>query len=112
MEEIVTETFTYCGIVCAGNEVCTGVNYFPSNKTRVLLHVEDVLDDWTNNDDEDVEYSCVNCKPDPKSERYAVVETENVVMVAAHNINTVILMRLINIFSLALYWCRLTASNT
>ena len=66
MEETVGVTIVYCNIICADNTQCTGVKYFPSNKTCILLHVEDVLDDWVNNDDEDVEYSCVNCEPDPK----------------------------------------------
>ena len=79
VEEIVGETFVYCNIMCAANKdlECTGVNYFPSNKTCILLLVEDVLDDWVNNDDEDVTYSCVNCEPDPTGNCYLALETED-----------------------------------
>ena len=50
-----------CGIECQNTLSCTGANYFLSSHTCLLLHVEDVLDDWV--EDNDVTYICVDCEP-------------------------------------------------
>ena len=72
LEEIVGETSTHCGIICAIKIECTGVNYLPDNKTCILLHVEDALGDWEDRA-EDIKYSCVNCEPGPKGEYLDIV---------------------------------------
>ena len=67
VDKLVDECPITCSIMCANRIECTGVNYFLNNRTCMLLHVEDVLDDWEKTND-DVAFMCVDCEPGLKGE--------------------------------------------
>ena len=54
-----------CGHECCSRANYTAANYFHSNRTCTLLHVEDVMDDWVGAD-EDVTFICIDCQPGPE----------------------------------------------
>ena len=50
LEETVTSALS-CGHACTCNDACTGANYSPTNATCSLLHVDDVAEDWIDEDE-------------------------------------------------------------
>ena len=55
LNQIENASLLVCGQECVVQVNCTAAIYFPCNQTCTLLHVEDMLDDWEETDD-DVSY--------------------------------------------------------
>ena len=55
-----------CGQECSRTANCTAANYFHGSRTCTLLHVEDVVDDWVDEEENDVSFICIDCEPGPE----------------------------------------------